>query len=339
MLSYLRYLLVFLTIITVVGVTALFLREEPAEAVTAAPSATRSAESDQQMEMAPSRLVEATADTAAPEQLPTSLEGTRVPGGWRQLDADGHLLPTPALRGLFEYYLSALGEETLPELIARIRQALTELPEPARSEARQLLGDYLDYKLAVGELEADSSGADGLAAMERQLQTIRDLRREYLGQVAAEAFFAREEAIDRFQTRRREIMARDDLDDAQRKAELAAAEAELPEPLREARAESRKFMTYQARLDALENDPDATEADISRLRESTFGPEVAERLSQVEEAREDWKRRWGAYRDDLARLDTAGLAAPEYDSAVQRLRDQYFSDQEQVRVEALDSIE
>ncbi|MEQ5835668.1 lipase secretion chaperone [Marinobacter sp. NFXS9] len=338
MTSHLRYLLVFVGIIAVVGAAALILR--PADQTRAPESAASRALPPTAVDKAtiPSTLVENAPAASVPDALPGSLEGTRPPGGWDRVDEAGHLLPTPALRGLFEYYLAALGEESLPQLVARIRQRLETLPEPARGEARQLLGDYLDYKLAVGQLETQVGSGTGIAGAENALATMRDLRRQYLGEVAADAFFAREEAVDRYQTARREIQARNDLTDAQRQARLQAAEAELPESVREARAESRKFVDYEAQLQALQADPDTSQAEISQLRESTFGAEVAERLARVEAEQADWDRRWSDYRADKARLDDAGLAAPEQQEAVQRLRDQYFNDQEQVRVQALDSI-
>ncbi|BES73502.1 lipase secretion chaperone [Marinobacter nanhaiticus D15-8W] len=334
----LRYLLVFAAIIAVISGAAWLLDPEvPAESPVAPESSTAKLPAKRSTQ-APSQLLGTVDKTRLPEQLPGSLQGTQAPSGWLKVDRDNRLMVTPALRGMFEYYLAALGEESLPQLVARIDRALEALPEPARSEANELLGQYLDYKLAVGELETRAGEAGSLQSAEQQLQAIRDLRREYLGEVAAEAFFAREEAIDRFQVRRREIMDNRSLSDAERKAQLAAAESELPESLQEARAESRKFMTYQARLEALQDDPNATEADISRLRESTFGAEIAQRLEDVEQAREDWQRRWAAYRSDLAALESAGLAEPERKAEVQRLRDQYFSEQEQVRVQALDSV-
>ncbi len=74
----------------------------------------------------PSTLVGETA-VAVPDTMPASLAGTSVPGGWAETDANGSLVPTPQLRQLFEYYLAALGEETLPQLVARIEQALARL--------------------------------------------------------------------------------------------------------------------------------------------------------------------------------------------------------------------
>ena len=97
---------------------------------------------------APSKLVNNTSSVPVPEQLPASLAGTSVPDGWARTDRLGNLIPTPQLRQLFEYFLSALGEESLPQLVARIQRALSVLDEPARAQALVTLGAYLDYKLA-----------------------------------------------------------------------------------------------------------------------------------------------------------------------------------------------
>lgn len=141
---------------------------------------------------APSKLVGETA-VAVPDTMPASLAGTSVPGGWAETDANGSLVPTPQLRQLFEYYLAALGEETLPQLVARIEQALARLEEPARSEALDTLGDYLDYKLALGDLEA-TYGHDATTNaedMQRRMAEIRALRRTWMDAQTADAFLQR----------------------------------------------------------------------------------------------------------------------------------------------------
>ncbi len=47
---------------------------------------------------APSTLVGRAKVVSVPEQLPASLVGTSVPGGWNQVNSVGDLIPTPALR-------------------------------------------------------------------------------------------------------------------------------------------------------------------------------------------------------------------------------------------------
>lgn len=283
----------------------------------------------------PSRLI-ASDSVALPQQLPASLEGTDVPGGWDITDANGSLVPTPALRQLFEHYLAALGEETLAQLIARIESALSDLPEPARSEAIATLGAYLDYKLELGELEAGSAEIATLGPdhMARQFAEIRSLRRRWLGADTADAFFAVEEAVDDFQLAQRRIRADDSLSDEARTARLQEAEQSLPPPIREARQQTRKFSEYQQVREQLSDDPQALQA----WREQAFGAEAAGRLAQVEVDQQAWDERWKAYEQEKAELEKLGLAGPEREAAVQRLRARHFDGPEKYRAEALDSL-
>lgn len=277
-----------------------------------------------------------TAATEIPDTLPASLAGTSVPSGWVQLDSNGSLIPTPHLRQLFEYYLSALGEESLPTLVARIEQQLGQLDNPARSEALGILGDYLDYKLALGDLEASygEPSDPGPEEMARRMEEIHGLRRTWLAADVAEAFFASEEALDRFQLSQRRIARDQTLSDAERAEALARAERALPEPVRRARQETRQFADYEQARQALANDPEA----LAAWREGTFGAEIAARLEEVEVRQRDWSRRWQAYSAARRELIDAGLAGPERDAALHALRERHFDGAEQLRAEALDSL-
>ena len=284
----------------------------------------------------PSRLIAADS-VEIPQRPPASLAGTDVPGGWDITDANGSLVPTPALRQLFEHYLAALGEETLPQLVARIENTLSELPEPARSEAIETLGAYLDYKLELGELEAASAEPATLDP-DRLAQTfveIRSLRRRWLDADTADAFFATEEAVDDFQLARIRIRADDSLSDEARAARLQEAEQSLPPPIREARQQTRKFSEYQQVRERLSDDPQALQA----WREQAFGSKAAGRLAQVEADQQAWDKRWQAYEQEKAELEKLGLAGPERETAIQRLREQYFEGPERYRAEALDSLQ
>ena len=284
----------------------------------------------------PSRWVGRSAGVNIPPRLPASLDGTTTPGGWAVLDRHGSLLPTPQLRQLFEYYLSALGEESLPTLVARIEQQLLTLGEPARSEALSILGNYLDYKLALGDLEASYGDTSTLDPDEvaRRMAEIRALRRTWLDADTADAFFASEEAIDRFQLDQRRISRDQTLSEEERAEALARAEQALPEPIRRAREETRQFADYEQARQSLANDPQALKA----WREERFGAEVSRRLEAVESSQRDWERRWQTYSEERQALDDAGLAAPERQEAIKALRARHFSGSERLRAEALDSI-
>lgn len=282
----------------------------------------------------PSQLVGQPREVPVPEQLPASLAGTSVPGGWAKVDAYGDLIPTLALRQMFEYYLSALGEESLSQLVGRIEQTLSVLDEPARSQALETLGTYLDYKLAVSDLEAGYGGAPDAMDMERQMAEIHALRRTWLDSATADAFFAQDEAIDRFQVEKRRIILNPELTESQRRAALAEAEASLPEPLRRARRDTRRFADYEQARQDLADDP----AALRVWRQRAFGAETAERLEALEQEQADWERRWQAYSTERESLMTSGLAGPELETALERLRNRRFDEQERIRAQALDSI-
>lgn len=273
--------------------------------------------------------------TPVPAELPQSLQGTEQPDGWVQLDSDRNLVPTPELKALFEYYLAALGEESLSQVLARINRALSELPEPARTQAGKTLAGYLDYRLAVGELEA-SAGAAALDDDQRidRMRTAQALRRQYLDADTADAFFGFEEAIDDFAMARLTINGNPALSDAEKQERIARAETRLPESIRQSRERSRAFQDYQARQAELAADPEA----LRQYRVRQFGPEAADRLARADQRRAEWHERWQRYRRAADAVAQSGLAAQEQSAEIERLRAQFFDGPELARARALDSL-
>jgi lipase chaperone LimK len=214
---------------------------------------------------------------------------------------------------------------------------LSTLEEPARSEAIEILGAYLDYKLELGELETASGEVAGLNpdAMAQQLSQIRSLRRQWLDADTATAFFAMEEAVDEFQLAQMRIRANDSLSDDARAARLQEAEQALPAPIREARQQTRKFSDYQQMRQALSDDPEALQA----WRRNAFGEEAARRLAKVEAEQQAWDQNWEAYQQEKTELEKLGLAGPERKAALTRLREQFFEGPERYRAQALDSLQ
>lgn len=284
-------------------------------------------------------LVQGRGGHKRPGPLPHSLMGTTAPGGWARI-RDGQLEPTPALRELFEYYLSALGEESLATTTWRIRQALSVLPEPARGQALTILLHYLDYRLALGQLGSDGSlpalSLEHPQTLAIRLQQLDALRRDKLGPAVAEAFFGREQALNNYTLARLRIGQDAGLTSAQKAVALAAARAQLPESEQRDRRQTLKFERYRQTLAQLRRDG-AGQSRIQALREQTFGPEAASRLAALDRRRADWHRRWTAYRRAEAGLRASGLSPQARGDQLQQLRARYFKDAEMARVRALDA--
>jgi lipase chaperone LimK len=171
--------------------------------------------------------------------------------------------------------------------------------------------------------------------MERRMLEIQALRRTWLDADTAEAFFADEEAIDRFQLKKRSLSRDSSLTDEQREEALAEAEMTLPEPVRRARQQTRKFARYEQVRESMANDPEALRA----WRRQEFGEEAAQRLENLDAEQKDWNKRWQSYAKERDALKASGLAEPEREESLNQLREKYFSETERIRAKALDSIQ
>ncbi|MDJ0850660.1 MAG: lipase secretion chaperone [Myxococcota bacterium] len=269
---------------------------------------------------------------SARRPLPASLRGTDVDGAY-SVDARGRFLPSPAVLRRFDYFLSVGGEE--PEEVTRARIVAdieAGLPPRAAAEAVALLDDYLAYRRAGRELHARGLAPEDL---ERRLQRVRELRREFFGAERSALLFGEEEALALAALERARIARDPALDEAERARRLEAVDAELPASL----GRSRRAATLPQRLarqEAALRDAGADPAAIRSLREAEVGAEAADRLEALDAARRAWEARVQAYRAERDRL----LAAPDASAdALEALRRAHFEPAELARVRGLDRID
>jgi len=269
--------------------------------------------------------------------LPASLAGTDVDGDLG-VDAGGRFAPGPEALQLFDYFLSAQGEEPLSVIRARIHEEIeARLPEEAREEARIFFEDYLAYLRDVGSLEPVGPGAD---EMEGRLASLKTLRRQHFGAELAEVLFADEEKRARLSLERRRILDDPDLSDRERIGALADLQRQLPEDVREAENEALLPLRLAMAEDRLRAEG-ASEGEIRALRERMLGPEAAERMDELDRQRRIWERRMETYRRERdAVLDQIPEAdEPTRARFIRNVRERHFSSEELPRVEALDRID
>lgn len=275
------------------------------------------------------------------ENLPASLTGTDVDGELK-VDANGNLVLDAEVRHLFDYFLSALGEESLPALVARIRAYLRHtLPAAAAAQAEAALDDYLAYREAQSAMPATGSQAidtvdtDALRAIKAQA---RELRTRYMDPAVASAFYADEDAWDDYALARVDVMRDDALTPVQ-KAERSAA---LVDALPPALQESVRAVSLYANLRELSDDwqqRGGTAAELRSIREAAVGPEAADRLEALDAERAAWQRRVDAYlRARDAILAAPGLGAGDKQRQIEQLRAAGFSNEEQLRLGAFETL-
>lgn len=251
-------------------------------------------------------------------EVPSSLAGSE-PDGELRTDARGRLVADPGALRLFDYFLSAQGEEGLPAVKARITAEINRrLEGDARAEAQTLLTQYLSYRDQAREMNARKQQP---ADLESGFAMLSDLRRAVFGRHVADQLFGEEE-----RAARRFLDARRNPGDPEVQAARRADEALLPVVLAEKETELRKR--------------NATEAEIRSARIELAGPEAARRLEALDREESEFKGRLAAYRAARKEIEaTPGLSVEARAEAIQQVLSRTFSSQEQVRVRALDRID
>lgn len=275
--------------------------------------------------------------TAGITPLPRSFAGTQVDGQFR-VDEAGNLLITMDIRRIFDYFLSAYGEEeTITTSVERLRAYVrSQLEEPALSQALALLDQYLDYKRQLIQLEKDLPQMASLDALRQREQAVQNLRASLFSAEAHQAFFAQEEAYNQFTLQRLAIRHDPALDDQQKAEALDRLRASLPEEMQDMvvpqlQAELRQ---QTAALQA----QGASAAQIQQLRMQLVGAEATARLEALDQTREQWQRRLGDYRREKARIESSGLSDEDKQATIERMAKERFDEREMLRLEAAERL-
>tara|TARA_Y100001934_G_scaffold232542_1_gene281401 strand:+ start:1467 stop:2495 length:1029 start_codon:yes stop_codon:yes gene_type:complete len=266
--------------------------------------------------------------------LPASLSGTQVDGRL-QVTARGDLLINPAVRQVFDYFLSALGEESLEDIQARLAGHLGEqLPPEAARQAWQLYEQYMALRHAMEQLPEHDGSVESMRAAVLQRH---DMQQAYLGTEAADAFYGLDMAYDHYMIERQTLNEDESLTVTEREQRLANLEQTLPAGMRKMLEDTRAPLTLQQRTRAL-REQGASEAEIRALREQHFGPAAADRFAAMEQQRAEWDQRYDAYRTQRQVLINSGLSHTDQQIALARLQQRLFAEKELARVQALDRI-
>lgn len=269
--------------------------------------------------------------------LPPSFSGTQVDGQFH-LDPSGNLLISMDMRRIFDYFLSAYGEETISTSIERLQAYIrSQLNEPARSQAMALLEQYLDYKRQLVQLEKDLPQMASLDTMRQREQAVQNLRAGIFSAEAHQAFFAEEEAYNLFTLQRLEIRQDRSLDDQQKAEALDRLRSSLPEELQEALVPQLQAELRQqtAALQAQGAGP----GEIQQLRLQLVGAEATARLEALDQKRQQWQQRLDDYRREKARIEAnSGLSEADRNSAITRLAAERFDERERLRLDAAEQL-
>jgi len=274
--------------------------------------------------------------------LAKSLRGTRIPAAFT-LDAEGHLIITPSIKSVIEYFLSATGEESLETIIARIEEFITQqLEEPARSEALDVVAQYIGYKEALIDLESDFADNTNLSGQSSDYLTMFQYRREArmnnLSPEIYDAFFADEDKADNYTASLLEIGKNSNLTDEEKEAQYLTAEQLLPRQEQVIKQAERTRETLQANIRAAKSQG-ANDEEIFQMRADVYGHEAAERFAAADTKKAAWDARFEQYRQQRQQiLGNEGLSDTDKANEISTLQSSLFSQTEQRRLATLDQL-
>ncbi|WP_166263405.1 lipase secretion chaperone [Marinobacter caseinilyticus] len=263
-----------------------------------------------------------------------SLAGTDIDGHLKA-DANGHLIVDLATRDFFDYFLNTIGEVSAERTLSEIETlARSSLPKAAAEQALALLDQYLDYKrqaLALGNIALDPSRQNDpgyqLAMLQQALGDLKQLRSASFNPTTHAAFFGLEEAYGDYTLATIRIQQRDDLSANAKSTLQAWHRQQLPEVIRQ--TETRlmdEADTQVQRQEALAEASSPEEAG-QRLRELGLEPSQADEVVTYLTEREQFQEDYEHYRNELNRLQSAGLAADDIETRKTELLTTHFNDE------------
>lgn len=241
----------------------------------------------------------------------------------------GDTFLSPNLRQTFEAMLfEATGGADMRDLAVLKTRLLALVPRyfPAQYavQATALMERYVDYRVALGGLKPLTDPSDP-RALRAALDARQQTRTQHFTREEYEALFAQEAQLDRYTLARIEIERNSTLTAAQKQAALKDAERDLSDAQRAERDAATAHVNVASQTAGF--DAQGTTANERYAqRRAQYGDAAAAQLGQLDREESDWQARLSDYAAAQARK-----TSPEQ---LQLLRQQLFSPQEQLRVEA-----
>lgn len=270
-----------------------------------------------------------------------SLADTHVDGTF-EFDDQGKLVLTKEIRNIFEYFYSALGEQSLID----IRTALAQYSQGLLSNdeyhyVMALYDNYLKARRFDAPADTEEPSGDtleGLVQLQDHLSNLKSQRRQYLSAQQADVFFSDQEAYDDFSINRLIILKNDNLSDTEKKNAISILEYELPQDqlaLRQSINDSKNLDIQVAEL----REKSASEEEIFQARSQVMGSEKAERLRQYEEQQQLWFSRLQQFETDKNQINNNdSLSAQDKEQQKSNLLQQNFNSQEIREIERIANV-
>ncbi len=233
---------------------------------------------------------------------------------------------TSDLRHKLEAMLLEAGDAPTPAALkARLASMVAGHFSPGEATRALALAErYVDYRVALGDIKPPADASDP-RALSAAVQARQRLRERYFAGEEYQALFAQEEELDRFTIARLEIERNTSLTPAQKQAALKDAQSELGDAHKAVRAEAVAHIAVAAQTASFDAQGTSAQARHEQRRKQ-YGDAAAQQLAQLDREEALWQQRLAQY--------AAARDARATESQLHQLRQQLFSAEEQLRIEA-----
>ncbi len=275
------------------------------------------------------------------ENLPRSLQDTDVDGEII-IDENKQLVITEGLRRLFDYFLSALGEENENTIYARVDSYIrSHTPEPAASQAVAIFEQYVAYLKGIPEIEkkygnlqlqATQGGTLDLSVVAQQKQDLATLRQQHFDKETILAFFGAQDEYDDYSMEMVKINQNQQSSDAQKEAAKQEYISRMPDNRTKAnlaqQANLNELMTRTEQMQA----KGATAEELYNMRRELVGAPAAARLAQVDQVDADFDQRFKQYQAQKQQLLKQNANQEQSQAQIDQIEQQLFNEAERKRL-------
>lgn len=300
---------------------------------------------------------------APPETRPEDEEATNNPETWNggdfapnligtdidgqlAVDENGNLIVAIDVKDFYDYFLSAVGDRSLEDVLAEMDSQFTSrLPPEAAKQAQRLLLDYVSYQQQMGELMArplvensQQNTAYYAQVMADSFEELKNIRRQHFPPDVVDAFFGLEEAYGEYAVQTMLVRADASLSEPERLAKLESMEALLPEQLvSDAKAAEERNAVADSAQEAYQ--AGLPPEEIRQLLDGVYSTDEIDSLLTFYENEASWQQRTADYFANRKSLEKRGLQGAELEAALGEYRDAHFSERELMRLRSEEAIE
>lgn len=274
------------------------------------------------------------------EDLPRSLQGTQVDGEII-IDENKQLVVTEGLRRLFDYFLSALGEEEAEVIYQRVESYIRHhTPEPAASQAIAIFKQYVTYLKQLSEVEghygnlqlqATKDGALDLNMVAQRQQDIKKLRQQNFDSETITAFFGADDEYDAYSIAMLNIEQDKQLSVSQKTAARQDYVSRMPDNATKAnlqqQANLNELLTRTEQMKA----KGASAQELYNMRSRLVGSAAATRLAIVDREDDNFDQRFQQYQAQKQLLSQSANQQ-QAQTQLNQLEQQLFDEAERKRL-------